>query len=113
MYDALSVNIVQSACKLRHPESNSLFGEAFPRYMESKITTVHEVDNDVSRGVSARPQLSSLKKRYGRFLLDIHVLHVLEAVSQVTEKGVVKMFEHAPLANNIPHALRSDDWLTQ
>jgi hypothetical protein len=51
MYDALSVNIPQCAAKLGKPESNSLFGEGFARYVEPKVSASHEVYNEIPVGI--------------------------------------------------------------
>lgn len=49
--------------------------------------------------------------RLGSFnVTSIHVLYILEAVSQVADKRMVDMFEHATLSDDVPYALGSDDW---
>jgi hypothetical protein len=35
----------------------------------------------------------------------VHILDILEAVSQVADEGVVEVFEHPPLADDILYAL--------
>lgn len=42
----------------------------------------------------------------------IHVFYILEAVSQVANKRVVDMLEHAALADNISYTLRTNDCTT-
>ena len=39
----------------------------------------------------------------------VHVLDILEAVSQVANEGVVEVFEHLPLADDVSYALGSYD----
>lgn len=39
----------------------------------------------------------------------VHVFYILEAVSQVANKRVVDMLEHAALADNISYTLRTND----
>lgn len=40
---------------------------------------------------------------------DVHVFYILKTVPQVADEGVVHMFEHAALANDVSHAFGSND----
>lgn len=42
----------------------------------------------------------------------VQIFDVLEAVSQVAEKGMVEMFQHATLANDVANALGAYDCFT-
>lgn len=48
MNDALRVNISQCTAKFRHPKPYGFFGEAFSRDMETQITAIHKIDNEVT-----------------------------------------------------------------
>lgn len=41
----------------------------------------------------------------------LHVLNVLEAVSQVTNERVVHMLQHSSLSDDIADAFGADDWI--
>lgn len=40
----------------------------------------------------------------------VHVFDVLEAVAQVAKEGMVDMFKHSALTNDVAYALGSDDY---
>jgi hypothetical protein len=48
---------------------------------------------------------SVLQKPPFHLVLDVQILDVLEAVTQVAEERVVEMLEHPSLSNDISHAL--------
>lgn len=41
--------------------------------------------------------------------MDAHIFYVLEAVAQIADKGVVDMFEHTTLSDDVPYGLGSND----
>lgn len=59
-----------------------------------------------TRYLIARQQHSTGKRLVstGRAQVDAHVFDILEAVSEVANKGMVDMFEHATLSDNVPYA---------
>lgn len=96
--NTLRVDVFQCAAKLCHPKTNSFFCEAFSRYVKSKIATIHEVNHNVAIDVSYTP--------LSRNGIDIHVLHILETVSQVAKKRMVQMLKHSPFSDNVTNAFR-------
>lgn len=38
---------------------------------------------------------------------DVHILYILETVTQVAKERVVQMLEHSAFADNVPYALRT------
>jgi hypothetical protein len=50
MNDALRVDISQCAAEFCHPKPYSFFGKAFSRDVETQITAIHKIDNDVTSG---------------------------------------------------------------
>lgn len=50
MDDALGVDVFQGTAEFRGPESHCFLGETFAGNVESKIATIHEIDNDVADG---------------------------------------------------------------
>lgn len=84
--DALAVDIAQGASQLGDPEPHGLLCECFAGNMKSQVAAAHQVDNEV------------------------HILNVLEAVSQVANERVVNVFEHATFANDVADAFGPDDW---
>jgi hypothetical protein len=50
--DALLVDVSHGASELGHPEAHRLLGKCFSRDVESQIAAIHEVDDNVSVGVS-------------------------------------------------------------
>ena len=85
VYDVLAVDIAQGAAELGYPEADGFFGKCLARDVKSQVAAAHEVDDEV------------------------HVLKVLEAVAQVAEERMAHVFEHAPLADNVAHALGPDN----
>lgn len=85
MDDALAVNIAQGAAQLGDPESHGLLCECLPGNVESQVAAAHQVDNKV------------------------HILDVLETVSQIANERVVNVFKHATFANDVTDAFRPDD----
>ena len=45
--DAQLVDVLQGTSQLGYPEPHSIFGEGFPRDVESQVSAAHEVDNQV------------------------------------------------------------------
>lgn len=83
--DALAVDIAQGAAQLGDPKSHGLLCERLAGNMESQVATAHQVDNEV------------------------HILNVLETVSQIANERVVNVLKHATFANNVADAFRPDD----
>jgi hypothetical protein len=48
VHDTLLVYVPHSAAELGYPEADCLFCESFARDVESKVTAVHQIDDDVS-----------------------------------------------------------------
>jgi len=42
---------------------------------------------------------------------DVQIFHVLKAVPQIAKEGMVQMFQHPPLPNDVAYALRSDHFI--
>ena len=99
--NVLSVDVAQGTAELCDPKPYGRFGKRLSRDMETQITAAHEVNNQVPGPLSA---YFSANVELGG---DIHVLDILEAVSQVTDKGVVDMFEHSPFSDYISDTLGS------
>ena len=83
--DALRVDIAQSASQLRDPEPHSLFCKCLSRDVEPQVAAGHQVDNEV------------------------HILDVLKTVSQIANKRMIHVFEHATFANDVANAFGSDN----
>jgi hypothetical protein len=98
VYYAHVMYVFQCAAQLRNPEAHRLFCECFSRNVKAKVTARHEIDDKVS----IQPSACCLKSRWCK---DSQVLDVLETVSKVAEKGMIKVLEHASLANDVPDAL--------
>jgi hypothetical protein len=111
MYDALPVDIPQRTAKLGKPESNSLFGEGFARYVESKVSTSHEVYNEVPvRIVSICPSNLPLSQIFQE--CNLQVFYILKAIPQIAQERVVEVFEHSAFADYISYTLGSYDCAT-
>ena len=101
VHDALLVDVSKGATELGHPEPYRFLGEGFARDMEAEVPTVHEIHDDVPGSVS-RPSAEPRQHH-------VQVLDVLKAVPKIAQERMVQMLEHAPLADDVSHALRSDD----
>ena len=49
MNDTLGMDILQGTAKLSHPKAYCFLSEALSGNVESKVTTVHEIDHNVAR----------------------------------------------------------------
>jgi hypothetical protein len=103
MNDTLRVNILQGTTKLCHPESHRFLCEALARDMKPEIATIHEIDHNI-----AGEGVSDLAHTWNR-MEDVHILYVLEAVSQIAKERVIEVLEHSAFANNVPDTLRADN----
>jgi len=100
MDDALGVDVFQGTAEFRGPESHCVLGETFAGNVESKIATIHEVDNDVADGWLVCGAISS-------DFQNPHVFNILEGIPQIAQEGMVQMFEHSSFTNNIPYTFRT------
>lgn len=101
------MNVSQCTTELCNPESDSLFRERFPGYVEPDIATIHQINDDVPAGVLGDSD-SSIHVMYTACRhADSQVFHILEAVPQITQKRVIEVLQHPPLPYDIPHTFRA------
>lgn len=45
--DALAMHIAQGAAKFRYPKANCFLCKRFSRYVKTKVTAAHEIDDEI------------------------------------------------------------------
>ena len=103
--DALPVDISQGTAQLGNPKPHRFLGEGLSRDMESQVAAGHQVDDDVPRREAPCKSAAAGIEADGHS----HVLNVLKAVAKIANERVVEMFQHPPLAYDVPDALGSND----
>lgn len=109
MDDILAVDIAQGTAQFGYPESDGFFGEGLSGDVKSQVATAHEIDHEIPCGYAVSIY-RGFEQRRGLAGRSSHVFDILKAVAQVTDEGMVDMFEHSPLADNISNAFRFDDY---
>ena len=99
MYNPLPMYVPQGAGKLGHPEADGIFRESLSRDVETKVAAIHEINDKISaHSYQPGAWLGFLCRGA------IQVLDILKAVAQIAKEWMVQMFQHSPLANDIPDA---------
>ncbi len=98
MHDTLCVNVSKCTAELCHPKSHTIIGKGFARNVEAKVTAIHQVYHEVA--VALLAMLVGVE--WERL---VHVLSILETVSQIAKKGMIEMLHHSTFPDNVANAL--------